>query len=319
MSEAMTIGEVEPMDVSAIVPYFGSKRTLAPRIVAEFGDHTQFFEVFCGSCAVLLAKPPARMEYVNDMNGELVNLIRVIQHPVLGPKLYRQCRRTIMCEQLFRDAANRWKERDTARRDRPAPEQDQEQEPDLDAVVDYFYTSWVGRNGVVGTQSYNQGFAARYTSRGGHAGTRWVSSVDSIPKWRRRMRSVVVLNRDAFGLIAKIEDEASTVIYADPPYLVKGAKYRHDFEKQDHARLAGLLARFQHARVVVSYYRHPELARMYPTPQWTTIDCPVKKSMLSGNGRKGESSGPVTAPEVLIVNGPSYVDPAKGGLFGGGA
>lgn len=300
------IGEVEPMDVSAIVPYFGCKRTLAPRIVAEFGEHSQYFEVFCGSCAVLLAKPAARMEYVNDLKGELVNLIRVVQDPELGPKLYRACRRTIMCEQLFKAAAQRWKERG----DRPAPET-----PDMDAAIDYFYTSWVGRNGVTGTQSYNQGFAARYTSKGGHAGTRWVSSVNSIPAWRRRMRSVVVLNRDAFGLIEKIEDESSTVIYADPPYLVKGAKYRHDFSDGDHDRLAGLLARFKKARVVVSYYAHPRLVALYPLDRWLHINTPVPKSMLNGNGR---GSKPVDAPEVLLINGPSYYQPAKGGLFAGG-
>lgn len=297
--------QVETMTVGAVVPYFGAKRTLAPVIVAEFGEHAQYFEPFCGSCAVLLAKPPARMEYVNDLNGDLVNLIRVLVDDRLGPKLYRACRRMLMSEALFREAAERWKSRGRL----PAPEA-----PDLDAAVDYFYTSWVGRNGVVGTSSYNQGFAARYTSRGGHAGTRWLSAVDSIPAWRRRMRPVVVLSRDAFGLIEKIEDEVGTVIYCDPPYVEKGASYIHDFKDEDHARLASLLTRFKKARVVVSYYAHPTLAGMYPARQWTLIDTPVNKSMLSGNGRVGESEGPVMAPEVLIINGPSRTQ--GGGLWG---
>lgn len=45
--------------ITAIAPWFGSKRTLAPRIVAELGSHRAYWEPFCGSMAVLLAKPAA--------------------------------------------------------------------------------------------------------------------------------------------------------------------------------------------------------------------------------------------------------------------
>ncbi len=48
-------------------------------------------------------------------------------------------------------------------------------------------------------------------------------------------------------------------IYCDPPYLVKGAKYVHDFTDSQHEDLAKLLRRFKHTRVVVSYYEHPAL------------------------------------------------------------
>ena len=292
------------MKIGAIAPWFGGKRTMAADIVRELGKHTQYFEPFCGSCAVLLAKPAARMEYINDLNGDLVNLIRCMTHAALGPALYRKLRRMLMAETLFRESAARWKKRGHA----AAPD-----EPDLDRAVDYFYTSWVGRNGVVGTQSFNQGFAARFTGRGGHAGTRWLSSVDSIPAWRRRMRGVVALNRDAFELLERIEDEPTTAIYCDPPYLVKGARYVHDFEDVDHARLAAALARFRRARVVVSYYDDPRLEDLYPAGRWTTVHLTQRKSLMSGNGRAGEASGAAAAPEVLIVNGHSLGGP---GLFG---
>lgn len=188
----------EEMTVAAIAPWFGSKRTLAPVIVGELGTHHTYFEPFCGSMAVLLAKPKVRMEAVNDLHGDLVNLARVIQHGRLGAALYRRCRRMWMCESMFREAAERWKVRGIP----PAAE-----EPDLERAVDFMFTSWVGRNGVVGTQSYNQGFAARYTPGGGHGGTRWQSAVASIPAWRRRLQDVTILNRDGFGLLEKISDE----------------------------------------------------------------------------------------------------------------
>jgi DNA adenine methylase len=76
--------------ITSLVPWFGAKRTLAPRIVRELGPHRVYWEPFCGSCAVLLAKPRASMETVNELHGDLVNLARVVAHPVLGPQLYRR-------------------------------------------------------------------------------------------------------------------------------------------------------------------------------------------------------------------------------------
>lgn len=37
------------MKISAIAPWFGSKRTLAPRIVEVLGEHRAYWEPFCGS------------------------------------------------------------------------------------------------------------------------------------------------------------------------------------------------------------------------------------------------------------------------------
>jgi site-specific DNA-cytosine methylase len=41
------------MKIKALAPWYGSKRTLADRIVKELGPHKFYVEPFCGSCAVL--------------------------------------------------------------------------------------------------------------------------------------------------------------------------------------------------------------------------------------------------------------------------
>lgn len=86
----------DDMPIKALAPWFGSKRTLAPRIVAELGKHRAYWEPFCGSMAVLLAKPESSHETVNDLHGDLVNLIRVVQCPTRGPALYRRLRRVVL-------------------------------------------------------------------------------------------------------------------------------------------------------------------------------------------------------------------------------
>jgi DNA adenine methylase len=42
-----------------------------------------YVEVFGGSAAVLLAKEPVGVEVYNDIDGQLVNLFRVLREPVL--------------------------------------------------------------------------------------------------------------------------------------------------------------------------------------------------------------------------------------------
>lgn len=239
------------MKITALAPWFGSKRTLAPRIAAECGPHRAYWEPFCGSMAVLLAKPECSQETVNDLHGDLINLARCLQHPEHGTWLYRQLRRTLVHEDLFWEAAEHCKVRGSLI----------EQEVlDPQRALWFFVCSWLGRNGVIGTKQYNCNFCVRYTSNGGIQGTRFVAAVDSIPAWRRRLREVTILRRDGFDLLERIEDKEGTVIYCDPPYVVKGATYVHDFESDDHARLAKALGRFQSCRVVVSYYAHPQLA-----------------------------------------------------------
>jgi DNA adenine methylase len=277
------------VEITSLAPWYGSKRTLGPRIVDELGKHRAYWEVFCGSMAVLLNKPQSSMETVNDLHGDLTNLARVIQRRSTAELLYDTLSRTWMCESIFREYADQV----NAAASQPCGD-----EPDIERAVRFFVCAWMGRNGVAGTASYKNGFCVRYTKNGGHAGKRWRSAVDSIPEWQERLNNVVILNRNGFDLLDRIEDAEAVAIYCDPPYLVKAAKYQHDFNPDEHKQLADKLRRFTKTRVVVSYYDHPMLSELYPG--WTVVDCTMNKAMSSQNGKAEK------APEVLLINGPSY-------------
>jgi DNA adenine methylase len=94
----------DDMPIKALIPWFGAKRNLAPVIVEELGSHRAFWEPFCGSMAVLLAKPACCMETVNDLHGDLINLARVIQNAKVGPAFYRSLRRTLFHEDIHAEA-----------------------------------------------------------------------------------------------------------------------------------------------------------------------------------------------------------------------
>lgn len=284
------------MKVTAIAPWFGSKRTLSPYLNEEFGAHQAYWSLFGGSLADILGKPPCSMETATDLHGDVINLARVLANYETAVELYSRLRMVLMHEQLIVEA----QERVVSRAFPPAPET-----PDVERAVDYMHISWCGRNGVAGTKGHNLSFCVRYTKNGGAPAKRWHSAIESIPDWHDRLRNVMILNDDAFSVVEKIEDAAGTVIYADPPYLVKGSKYLHDFsewiegdEKNDHVRLAKALNRFQKTRVVVSYYDHPALAVLYPDWRKRAIDVPKGLS----NAAMRKSGEALKAPEVLLIN-----------------
>lgn len=290
--ETRSVASVDVPEIATIAPWFGNKRTLSPRIVALMRPHRCYWEPFVGGISVILHKPPCPMETINDLHGEVVNLARVIASP-LKDELYCRLRDTLMSETLHREAAERWKARGIV----PAPDQ-----PDIERAYDYFLCAWLGRNGVAGTQSYSQGFCARYTANGGHAAKRFRSAVESIPAWHERLRNVTILSRDGFELLGKIEDEPRTVIYLDPPYVVKGAKYVHDFVASDHARLRECVDRFRKAQVIVSYYDHPSVRELYQAGDgWRFVECSTTKAMVNQGMR--DKKGATVAPEVLFVRG----------------
>jgi len=271
------------MKIKALAPWFGAKRNLAPRIVELLGKHSVYWEPFCGSMAVLLAKPTCRMETVNDLHHDLINLARVIQDRPRCLELYKRLRRVLMHEDFVTEANKVVYEKEFV--------------PTVERAFWYFLHSWIGRNGNAGCKDHNQKFCRRFTSGGGTPEKRLQSTIESIPAWRRRIRRLCILNMDAFELIKRIEDGTNVAIYVDPPYFKASDKYKHDFKDEDHERLAELLHRFKNATVVLSYYDHPKLDELYPDFSKEKIE--VAKA-LAHQGARGKNK--TKAVEVLLSN-----------------
>lgn len=92
------------MKLGSILPYYGSKRSMASTIVEELGPHTSYWEPFCGSLAVILTKPKTPHETVCDLNSDLANLAATMADSRVGAKLLRELRRLPASEKVFEGA-----------------------------------------------------------------------------------------------------------------------------------------------------------------------------------------------------------------------
>jgi DNA adenine methylase len=91
---------MEMQSAFPIVPWIGGKRRLAKHILPLFPEHTCYVEPFCGAAALYFLKAPTKVEVLNDVNGELVNLYRVVRHHL--EKFVRQFKWALTSRQIFK-------------------------------------------------------------------------------------------------------------------------------------------------------------------------------------------------------------------------
>jgi len=83
-----------------IIPWPGGKRRLLPHLLPLLDTpHTCYCEPFAGGAAVLFAREPAKVEVLNDIDGELVRLYRVIANHL--DEFVRQFRWALTSREMF--------------------------------------------------------------------------------------------------------------------------------------------------------------------------------------------------------------------------
>ena len=85
-----------------ILRYHGGKWKLAPWVIEHFPPHRVYVEPFCGAASVLAQKPRINHEVINDLNGRLVNLFRLLRDPAASAKLVELVYLTLYSDAEYR-------------------------------------------------------------------------------------------------------------------------------------------------------------------------------------------------------------------------
>lgn len=268
---------------TAVAPWFGSNRMLAPKVGELLKGCEWVAVVFAGGMSEVLHLD-ARTVLVNDKHRHVINLAWTMKHPYLGPKLYRRLRRLSQHPDELQAAQYYCKLNGLP----PVALMD---EPDINAATNYFVTAWMGRNGKAGTKGeFSGGVSVRYESGGGDSAVRFRNAVLSIPALRRLLRFCNFSTDEFRVFLSKCKDKAGHGIYCDPPFPGPGDGYKHTFTREDHQDLAKMLSAYKQTKVVCRFYDHPFVRELYPETHWEWIHLV---------GRKATND---SASEVLLIN-----------------
>jgi DNA adenine methylase len=223
--------------------YYGAKQRLASQIIATLPPHNAWVEAFCGSSAITLAKKPALIEVINDRDGNIVNLFRVLRNN--HKALISTVALTPYARQEFADAGRRKK--------KLAP---------VERARRFLARTMMTVNGDGNGAGFS--YSSSYTRGGKEARvSRWHNLPERLSEVAERLRNVRVENRDARRLVETFLDRPATLIYLDPPYFVKRAhRYLIDANEMEfHQELLELCCRAK-CMILLSGYDTPLYKKM---------------------------------------------------------
>lgn len=267
--------------VTALVPWYGSNRTLAENVGAALAGCEWVAVPFAGGMCEL-GHITARTMVVSDAHRHVINLAKVLTHWKDGAKLIRFLRRRLFHEDTLADCQ---------RMCAAIESRGFITNGDLiEWAASYFVVAWMGRNGTAGTPGeFKAGLSVRWDAGGGDSAVRFRSAVEALRDWRAIFPRCTFLVRDVFDLLRDVQDEPGHGVYCDPPFPGPGDKYTHPFGKEKQARLADELASFKASRVVCRFYDHPLIRELYSESEW-------KWHRFEGRKQSNE-----VGPEVLLV------------------
>lgn len=243
-----------PSYVEPAFGYFGSKHRLATKIAGMLPPHAAWVEAFCGSAAVTLSKPPAKIEVINDLDDQIVNLFKQLrEHPNKLIELVALTPYSRAEYQLAWDISKPKNELERARR--------------------FLVASMMTINGSVGSD--HAGFSLSDSfERGGREArvNRWYRLPERLHTVVERLRSVRVEKLDAIRLLKQYSDRPGTLVYLDPPYLMERRHgYSEDANCPDfHSELLEVSKRAK-CMILVSGYKNPLYTKLLKASEgWTT-------------------------------------------------
>jgi DNA adenine methylase len=248
-----------------IVPWIGGKRRLAKRILPLYPVHECYVEPFAGGAALYFMKEPSDVEVLNDINGELINLYRVVKHHL--DEFVRQFKWALISRQMFD-----WLKQTPT-----------EPLTDVQRAARFFYLQKMAFGGKVANQTF--GTATTAPPR-----LNLLRIEEELSAAHLRLSRTFIEHLPWADCIRRYDRE-HTLFYLDPPYWGTEG-YGVGFGLEQYGVMAGL-ARSIKGKMIISVNDIPEMRQVFDglSMERTEINYTV------GGGGRSSPSG-----ELIIRN-----------------
>lgn len=219
--------------MNSFISWIGGKRLLRKKILEQFPNpesYERYIEVFGGAGWLLFSRDKhAQLEVFNDVNGELINLYRVVKyHP---GALQKELEWLLMSREQFFDELNRNTRGMT----------------DIQRAARFFCL-------------IKESFGADCRSFGVNSKD-MNKAVDYLREVSGRLNRVVIENHD-FEQLIKTYDRPGALFYLDPPYYEAEKYYPDRFNPEDHERLQKCLRDLK-GKFILSYNDCQQIRELY--------------------------------------------------------
>ncbi|KJV25788.1 restriction endonuclease subunit M [Aquitalea magnusonii] len=264
------------MQSQPIIPWLGGKRRLADKLLPLFPPHDCYVELFCGGAALyFLRHHPAKTEVLNDVNGDLVNLYRVVQHHL--EEFVRQFKWAISSREVFK-----WQQQT-----RP------ETLTDIQRAARFYYLQQHAFGGKVQGQTYGTATTAPMINL--------CRIEENLSAAHLRLAGTNIENLP-WDECLKRYDRSHSFFYADPPYW-QTEGYGVPFGLEQYQHLASLMQSCK-GKVMVSINDHPDIRSIFNGFWMEGLE--IKYSTGNSHG------APESSKELVITN---WQPEVMGGLF----
>jgi DNA adenine methylase len=246
--------------------YVGGKSQLRDKICSLIPEHATYCEGFVGAGWVFFHKEPSRYETLNDLDGDLISLYRVVQNHL--EEFIKQFKWLLSSRQWWEE----WNR-----------QQEAGGLTDIQRAARYYYIQRHAFGGKVGGRT----FAA---SQERPPRINLLRLEEEMSAMHLRMARVTVENLDWKVLVQRY-DRPATFFYLDPPYY-KAPVYKHNFLKlEDYSGMADTLASIK-GKFLLSINDLPEIRQVF------------KRFKIEGTSVRYSvnSKKPLVAKELLVRN-----------------
>jgi DNA adenine methylase len=257
--------------VSPPAPWQGGKRALAPTIIKRIAEveHSTYAEPFIGMGGVFFRRTfRPQGEVINDYNGEVINLFRMLQR-------HYGAFMDFMKYQL------------TSRREfERLSKTDATQLTDMERAARFIYLQRTAFGGKVAGQCYG-------TRRDKPSGFDYSKIVPALEDIYERLTGVVIENLDWAEFI-RIYDGPGTLFYLDPPYWGNENDYGKDcFTQERFVEMAEMIGAME-GKAILSLNDVPGVRVVFSAFRMETVELNYSIGQMAG--------GPKKVSEVIIYN-----------------